>query len=145
LGDDAVVRACRERGLVPTSIEAAVLSAVLAMPTHPTAAEVYARVRRRRRIARASAYRALETLVGHGLVGKACHPGAAARYDGRRERHHHLVCLRCERIEDLHDAALDAVVVPDVTALGFHVTDVQVHLRGLCGPCRRKRPKEGPP
>jgi Fe2+ or Zn2+ uptake regulation protein len=84
-------------------------------------------------------------LVEQGLVRKACHPGAAARYDGRRERHHRLVCLRCERVEDLCDPALDGVPVPDVSALGFHVTDVQVHLHGLCGRCSRKTTKENAP
>jgi len=81
-------------------------------------------------------YRVLETLVRMGVIGKASHPGAATRYDVNTERHHHLVCTRCERTTDLADAALDRLKLPAIQVEGFEVADFSIHFTGLCKACR---------
>jgi Fe2+ or Zn2+ uptake regulation protein len=139
-----LLRRCASHGVELTRPRLVVLEALAALDTHPTADEVHAEARRRSpRLGRATVYRTLELLARHGVLSRASHHGPAVCYDARPERHHHLVCLGCERIVDLADPRLDRVPVPDVSALGFRVADVSVHVRGLCGPCRRKR-KEDP-
>jgi Fe2+ or Zn2+ uptake regulation protein len=83
-------------------------------------------------------YRVLETLVQTGVIAKACHPGAAARYDALMRRHHHLVCLHCEKVMDLEDARYDALPMPQIKAGKFEITDYCVHFRGICADCRAK-------
>lgn len=136
---DALCRRCAAAGLEPTEARRAVIEAVVSMGTHPTADEVHAYAARRHPgLGRATVYRTLESLVRIGVFTKALHSGAAVRYDAVSERHHHLVCVRCESILDVHDAALDALPVPDTSRLGFEVSDFQVQIRGICRDCRNK-------
>ena len=135
-------RACRKRGLVLTPQRRAVLRAVLDLDDHPTADEVHAALARRRsRVGRATVFRTLENLVRLGVITKACHPGNAVRYDGRIERHHHLVCLRCDRVIDFSDARLDALPVPDTRRFGFAVSECRVQVRGICRECLEQEDK----
>ena len=52
------------------------------------------------RIPRRTVYRVLDTLAELGLIRRVHHPGAAARFDAKTHRHHHLVCIRCNKIVD---------------------------------------------
>jgi Fur family transcriptional regulator, peroxide stress response regulator len=135
-------RICRKRGLVLTPQRREILRAVLDLDLHPTADQVHAALSRRRvRVARATVFRTLEGLVRLGVITKACHPGSAARYDSRTETHHHLVCLRCDRVMDISDARLDALPVPDTRRYGFFVSDLRVQVRGVCRKCRQQEDK----
>lgn len=141
--DDRLERACREAGLPLTLQRRAVFEALAPRRDHPTADDLFAELRPRvPGLSRTTVYRVLETLVRLGLARRACHDGAAARFDPVLDRHHHLVCSACGRIEDLHSPALDAVAVPATTPSGFRVSGYSVYLNGLCARCRRgSKPK----
>jgi Fur family peroxide stress response transcriptional regulator len=133
---------CRERGLTLTPQRHAILRAVLDLDDHPTADRVRATLSRRRvRASRATVFRTLESFARMGIVAKACHPGSSIRYDRRTDRHHHLVCLSCDRVVDISDARLDALPVPDTRSFGFVVSDFRVQLRGICKKCREQEDK----
>ena len=133
---------CRENGIPFTQQRRIILQAVLDLDTHPTADEVYSSpVVRRAGISRATVYRTLENLAELGAITKTCHAGGTIRYDRRTEIHHHLVCLRCDAIEDISDAKLDDVSIPDTSAYGFDLKDFRVQLRGLCRHCRKMEEK----
>ena len=133
---------CREEGLILTPQRRAILRAVLDLDDHPTADRVHAALARRRvRVSRATVFRTLESFARLGIIAKACHPGSAVRYDRRTDRHHHLVCLRCDRVIDISDAHLDALPVPDTRRFGFVVSDFKVQLRGICKECREQEDK----
>jgi Fur family peroxide stress response transcriptional regulator len=133
---------CRERGLVLTPQRRAILRAVLDADDHPTADRVHAALGRRRvRVSRATVFRTLESLARLGIITKACHPGNSVRYDGRTDLHHHLICIRCDRVIDFSDTRLDALPVPDTRRFGFVVSDFKVQLRGICRECREQEDK----
>jgi Fur family peroxide stress response transcriptional regulator len=133
---------CRERGLPLTPQRLAILRAVVDLDDHPSADRVHdALVRRRLRVSRATVYRTLESLARAGVLKKASHTGGCARYDGRLEHHHHLVCTRCERVLDFSDAHFDALPLPDTRGLGFAALEIQVQVRGLCSECREQEDK----
>lgn len=91
----------RERGLALTVQRRAVLADLAGRRDHPTADAVFERVRRRiPSLSRTTVYRVLEVLAAQGVIQRASHPGSAARYDPVGERHHHLVCVACERMAD---------------------------------------------
>ena len=80
-------------------------------------------------------YAALELLVDLGLARRVDVGSAAALYDARTEPHHHTVCRRCGRVEDL-DVGLDLSGLREASAdAGFHARDVEVVVSGLCGAC----------
>src|SRR3569832_1894692 len=72
----------------------AVLDVLQAATDHPTAAEVFARVKiASPGIGPATVYRSLALLVANGLALElSLVDGSATRYDGIVSRHDHLVC-----------------------------------------------------
>ena len=139
-------RRCEAQSYPLTGPRLAILETVVTLQgTHPTADEIHLATRRSgAEVGRATVYRTLETFVRRGVLTKAAHTGTAVRYDATTDRHHHLVCLRCDVIFDIADERLDAVQVPDTSKLGFAVSDVQVQLRGLCRTCQELEKEESP-
>jgi Fe2+ or Zn2+ uptake regulation protein len=67
------------------------------------------------------------------------HPGAAVRFDAKTDRHHHLVCVQCHKIQDFESADLDHLPLPRGKLHGFAVSDYSVQLMGVCSDCRQRR------
>lgn len=137
-------RACRERGLPVTVQRRAVLEGLVPRADHPSADDLFEAVSRKvPGISRTTVYRVLETLVELGLASRISHPGGGARFELRRERHHHLHCLGCGCVKDFSSAALEAIELPRIAAYGFKVDDWSMHVTGFCADCgvrsRRKR------
>lgn len=101
---------------------------------HPTASEIYERVRESApAVSMATVYNCLEALQSAGLVGVMNEMHRAARYDAVTGQHHHLVCRSCGRVTDLHDPDLDRLSPADDR--GFEINDHSVHFYGLCPDC----------
>ena len=136
---EELARTCRQRGLSLTVQRREVLYSLIRRTDHPTADQIFEGIRKRLpEISRATVFRVLETLVRIGIVRKVCHPGSAARYEVEKQRHHHLVCLHCEKMVDLEDPSFDRLPLPDIDS-GFHIQDYSVQFRGLCTTCARKQ------
>jgi Fur family peroxide stress response transcriptional regulator len=130
---------CRQRGLSLTVQRRIILEAVLDRVDHPTADTIYDEVKQRiPGVSRTTVYRVLETLTEVGIVAKVCSPGAATRFDPVTQRHHHLVCLRCNRLIDVEDERLDQLKLPDVRPQAFEIKDYSIHFRGICAACCRE-------
>ena len=136
-------RICRRHGLPLTVQRRMILEALAPRTDHPTADQIVADVGRRApEISRTTVYRTLEAFVRIGVARKVCHPGAVARYEIERGRHHHLVCLVCGRMTDFEDPRLDQLALPK--AHGFELTDYSIQFRGICAGCAKaKRKKSG--
>ncbi|MCU0981741.1 MAG: transcriptional repressor, partial [Pirellulaceae bacterium] len=88
-------------------------------------------------LSRTTVYRVLDTLVELGVVRRLPHAGSGARFDGKIQRHHHLVCRKCGCIIDIETSSLDGLHVPAGERQGFEIADYSVHFVGLCQECRR--------
>lgn len=102
-----------------------------------TAAEVFERVRRRRRgIGRATVFRSLEALVASGLARRLERDGHVYAYVGcREEHHHHLACDRCGRVEDIGETHVAPLARDIEREAGFRIDDARVDFYGLCAEC----------
>ena len=131
---------CRARGVSLTVQRRTILEAVLRRDDHPTAEEVYHAVQERiPGLSRTTVYRVLDTLAELGVVRRLEHAGGTARFDGRVERHHHLVCVQCHRVVDFQDPGLARMALPSGEPGGFKIEDYSVHLLGTCERCRKGR------
>lgn len=107
-----------------------------------SAQELYERIKTSHpTIGRATVYRALEAQVQDGMASRFERDGHVSAYIAcNAEHHHHLVCTRCQRVEDLNEAA----VAPLLSSVGrrhdFQVDHAALDFYGLCRSCRRKRP-----
>ncbi len=85
---------------------------------------------------RATVYNTLNWLKGAGLV-KEVFEGSVVRFDPNNSNHHHFICRRCGKVEDIESE------LPDGFQLGLltgdrRVENFEVTLRGLCLDCREK-------
>ena len=129
---------CRRQGLSLTVQRRAVLQALALRVDHPSADQIFADVCEKfSEISRTTVYRVLETLVGLGIVRKVSHPGGVVRYDANTKRHPHLVCRKCEKIMDLHDASWDRLIFPEVSS-GFRIEDYSIEFSGFCSHCSER-------
>jgi Fur family peroxide stress response transcriptional regulator len=137
---------CRKSGLSVTRQRLAIFEALAASREHPSAEDIHRAVRKRvPHLSLATVYKNLESLREIGAVSDVNALHEHGRYEaalpgtGAGKPHHHLVCISCRKVVDLHDAALDGLRVSDT--LGFQVRALKVQVEGLCPDCaaRRKR------
>jgi Fe2+ or Zn2+ uptake regulation protein len=109
---------------------------------HPTAAEVFRIVRRRRPgVAYATIYNALNWLERGGVIASLNFADAATRYDPIIERHDHLVCTRCGSLTDVNLKLSPKILTRAAKDAGFRVERHRTELFGLCGKCTLLSPK----
>jgi len=135
---DAIQRSLAGSGLRSTPQRYAVMAFLMKQAGHPTAAEIYEAVNRvDPRSSRATIYNNLRDLVQAGLVREVAMEGRAARFDAKGRPHHHFICDRCGKIEDVdwYD-----VPRPAAASLGKRVLrESELIFRGLCAKCAPRR------
>jgi Fur family ferric uptake transcriptional regulator len=118
---------------------AAVIDALADESCCLTAQEIHDRVRLDRpRVGIASVYRALETLVGLGLVHRLELGSGGAHYElagASGDHHHHLVCGDCGRVEPFADDRLEHAIDNVSAKASFRIHGHDVVLRGACDAC----------
>lgn len=115
---------------------AAVYDAVQSARDHPTAEDVFERVRGRLpRVSLGTVYRNLQKLVSQERIRIVHLADRTARYDGMLEDHDHFVCEQCGALTDL---ARRETAAPECTALraaGYGVRTHAVTFYGRCPAC----------
>jgi Fe2+ or Zn2+ uptake regulation protein len=126
----------RARGLKVTPQRQSIFRALASSTVHPTAESVYAAVSAEMpTISLRTVYQTLNDLAAMGELSTLDLGTGSTRFDPNLEPHHHLVCDRCGRVEDLH-ADFPGVAVPaDERAQGFEVVATQIVFRGRCADC----------
>ena len=129
-----------ENGVRPTPQRIAVIEYVLATETHPTADEVFARVKTScPTISRATVYNTLNLLASKGLLKTQLLREGIVVFDPRMDAHHHFVDDKTGRI---YDVPWDAVTVEGEDSIkGFNIREYQVVLRGRVKRGRRGKKK----
>lgn len=134
MDSEAIKRSLEGSGLRCTPQRYAVMAFLVEQVSHPTAAEIFKAVNRADpRCSRATTYNNLRDLVRAGLVREVAVEGRAARFDARGIPHHHFICDRCGKVEDVewYD-----VPEPRAGSLGKRVVrECELIFRGLCAKC----------
>jgi Fur family transcriptional regulator, peroxide stress response regulator len=135
---------CRTHGLSVTQQRLAIFEALASSREHPSAEQLHRAVQRRiPALSLATVYKNLEALKVIGAVADVNPLHEQGRYEaalpgtGAGKPHHHLVCVSCKKVRDLHDSELDRLQVHD--AQGFDVRAVRVQAEGLCPECRARK------
>jgi Fur family transcriptional regulator, stress-responsive regulator len=104
---------------------------------HLTAEEVLERARERLpEVSLATVYNALNELVSMGEVKQVEAGGGPTRYDPNTEDgHHHLVCLKCGDLRDVHPQGLDALELARSQRFGYRIVNREVLFQGYCSEC----------
>jgi Fur family ferric uptake transcriptional regulator/Fur family peroxide stress response transcriptional regulator len=119
-----------------TPHRAAVLETLRASHDHPTAAEIYRKVRRKRPgVAYATIYNALNWLTRNGLAAELKFGDEASRYDPVMARHDHLVCTRCGNLMDYEVPLPQKILAHAARQHGFRIEAYRLELFGICPRC----------
>ncbi|MFJ5871220.1 transcriptional repressor [Dietzia alimentaria] len=129
--------ALRDAGLRVTSPRLAVLAVVAGRP-HIAAEDVATLVRERLgAVSTQTVYDALRVCTDVGLMRRIEPAGSPALYERRTgDNHHHLVCRKCGRIEDVECAVGHAPCLTADRDHGFEIDEAEVNYWGTCPECR---------
>jgi Fur family transcriptional regulator, iron response regulator len=123
----------RDHGIQPSSQRVAIGRYVLATDQHPSADEVYERVRRMLpALSRATVYNTLNLFVRKGLLRALAIAEGRTVFDPRLARHHHFVDEETGQVLDVPWEQLEVRRIESLQDLEVH--DYQVVIRG-----RRKK------
>lgn len=143
VADAAFVSHCRTRGLLVTEQRRAIYAVLAASRQHPSAEQIHRAVRGQLpRLSLATVYKNLEALRAIGAVSDVNTLHEHGRYEaalpgaGIGQPHHHLVCVSCRKVLDLHDRRLDGFRLAPQAAHGFEIRAVRVQVEGLCPSCQ---------
>jgi Fur family peroxide stress response transcriptional regulator len=136
---EAIRRSLEGSGLRCTPQRYAVMAFLLDHNRHSTAAEIFEAVNRvDPRCSRATTYNNLRDLMQAGLVREVAVEGRGARFEAKGMRHHHFICDRCGKVEDIN---WYDVPRPAVGSIGKRIVrECELIFRGLCAKCAPRRP-----
>ncbi len=123
------VAALESVGIQPSAQRVAIAAYVLATDEHPSADQVFERVRAGfPMVSRATVYNTLNTFVEKGLLRELILAEGKVVFDPKIQRHHHFID---ESTGAIFDIPWESLEVSKVGALrGFQVSEYQVVLRG---------------
>ena len=136
---DELITALRESNyrLTPQRVE--LVRLIASSEGHPSAAQLYARVKRQfPTMSQATVYKTLALLKDMGQVLEI-ELRDDKHYDGNRlQSHPHLICIKCNKIID-GEVSLDQESMRKMEeASGFSILRSQILLYGLCPDCKKK-------
>jgi Fur family peroxide stress response transcriptional regulator len=131
---------CRKAGIRVTPQRLEIFRELALAEDHPSAEELRERLDARMpTLSLDTVYRTLATFEQHGIISRVEVLDDHSRFDANRDRHHHLVCVRCRAVTDLQWPAFDQMPTPPTTGWGT-VNSKHAELRGICAACLQKPP-----
>lgn len=116
----------------------AILEYLEGRTTHPSAAEIYKAVSEKYpMMSFATVYNTLEMLRQSGKILELSIDPEKKRFDPNTKPHHHLICLRCKEITDVHrDFKL---VLSESERCNYDIVGNHVDFYGICPKCKQEQ------
>lgn len=115
-----------------------ILEELRKVDTHPSADQVYETVRKRLpRISLGTVYRNLEILSELGEIQKLELGGDLKRFDRNSNKHYHIRCMNCGRVDDAPIAPLNQVEDELYGATVYTIIGHRLEFEGLCPQCSK--------
>jgi len=115
-----------------------ILDELRSQNTHPTADIIYEKVRRKMpKISLGTVYRNLEILTAVGEIQTLELSGTQKRYDGIANKHYHIRCLHCGRVDDAPIAPLQRLEDELYESTVYTIMGHRLEFMGLCPECSR--------
>ena len=132
---------CRQKGYRLTHQRLEIFRELAKDSRHPSAEDIYRRIARRfPTLSLDTVYRTISTLEQIGVIKRVQVLDNRGRFDANVAVHHHLVCKRCQRVEDFYWPSFDQLNVPKPLAAWGNLESKHVELRGFCRRCAGKSP-----
>lgn len=113
-----------------------ILNQVKDFPIHPTADQVYTALKSDNpNLSLGTVYRNLNLLSDMGMLLKIRIADGSDRFDGRTDRHYHMICEKCEKVYDIELDILENLPCMINSQSGHTLTEVTLTLKGICKSC----------
>jgi Fur family peroxide stress response transcriptional regulator len=140
---DHLKKICDKAGIKLTHQRLEIFREMMMATDHPSAELIHKRLQKKMpTIAIDTVYRTLATFDELGIVKKLHVMGERALFDGNLTKHHHFVCTRCKRVEDIYWPEFDASMIPDKAGQIGKIQSRHLELRGICNQCLQKSEQE---
>ena len=101
---------------------------------HPTAEQIYLKAKRRMpSIAMGTVYRNLGLMVDSGEIRRVVIANEPDHFDRMLTPHHHMICVRCGRVEDVDLADMRGYIE---RSAGVDLVSYDLSIRYICPACR---------
>ena len=136
--EDEFVALCRSHGLAATHQRRVIYATVTSLHGHPSPELIYEKVKKKiPSISLATVYNNVRTFLASGMLREVSMHHGSLRVEPNNHEHHHLVCVRCRSITDLHAKNLGLLRLK-TQPRGFRVTRIAVDVLGICAACAAK-------
>jgi Fe2+ or Zn2+ uptake regulation protein len=131
-----LVESFRRKGLKITPQRRLIFQALVHDHSHPTAEDVYQHaITSLPDISRTTVYNTLKELVAQGELVEIDLGEGKTRYDTDTSTHHHLLCINCYALMDIHRDFQGLELLPE-EAQGYRIVDRQITFYGYCPSCQ---------
>ncbi len=133
---------CDQAGMKLTPQRLEIFKEMLSQKDHPSAEFIFKKLRKRLpTISLDTVYRTLATFDELGIIKRLNVSNDRTLFDTNLEQHHHFICTRCKRVQDIYWPDFDNANLPEsVSALGsIQVRHLELH--GICNKCLNKENK----
>jgi Fur family peroxide stress response transcriptional regulator len=125
----------RGMGLKMTPQRIAILEYLEGNKNHPSADEVYKAVSKKfPTMSLATVYNTLESLKERGVLKELTMDPYKKRFDPQSEPHHHLICVDCLKIIDVHSKF--RINLPEIECGGYDIIGNHIEFYGRCSNCK---------
>ncbi len=83
-------------------------------------------------------YRIIDFLYKNGIVDRLEFGEGKFRYEARKGDHHHLICTKCGKVEDIKDNYMNKLEKEIYQSKNFKVSSHSLEFFGLCKNCLLK-------
>lgn len=128
----------RTKGLKLTAPRLYILKFLEGNTSHPSAGDIHREIKKEHpTVSFATVYNTLEVLRDIGEVLELNIDPERRHYDPNATSHHHLMCIRCHRIEDIFEDYTNIRVPKDIEKR-VKVIGMNVNFYGVCDKCQGK-------
>ena len=128
----------RSKGYKITPQRIAICELILSSKDHPTADQVYQKVKKKYpSLSLATVYQALHLLTEMGLLQELGFSNGVSRYDPNTSPHINIVCKACGKIQDYEAEGVKVFWSKTVRNLGFRPIGQRLDLYRYCDQCRQ--------
>ncbi|MCK5616453.1 transcriptional repressor [Candidatus Pacearchaeota archaeon] len=130
---------CKEHKLKITPQRTAIYLELIDKRSHPSADDIYREIKNKySNISFDTVNRTLLSFAEIGIIKITENYGRQKRFDTAIENHHHLCCIKCNRIIDFKNDQYDDLKIPSSISKKYTVLGKKVVLEGICDKCIKK-------
>ena len=130
---------CKKMGVKVTPQRIAIYKILASKAKHPTINEIYEEIKKDYpSLSLNTIYKTIQLFIELGMVSQFTSREGVIRYEVKLLPHHHVLCLKCRKIQDVFDSCLDEIKMSPPLKGGFEIIRHDVIFYGYCSECKQE-------